>query len=614
MKKSKIGMIGTKLLIFSIIIVLIPITMLSYVSSDTISELMISNQNSELNTNIGILNERLDNVFVEFDTMTAYTAQLPIVIDAVKNKDEETLQNFANGLEDQSWVDLATFTDADGNVICASYGNTDAKISTYVKKLIEKDTIYAYDVISNEEASKYSDYELDGYDALAIFTVAPVYDGESLIGTVTYVDIMNKDDYWVDRVKEVTGDEASIYLNNVRISTTCQKNGVDLVGEIASETAYESVLKNQDYVGKVIVDGNSYFGKYSPIYDIDGEVIGMICVGTPEMPFVILMNSVIRKIFFIAFSSLIVAVLVAFILNRKIVVPIKKLKNSAEIFGHGKYDERVSLKTGDELEELAESFNKMADEISRADKKLKKDADELKNSYDELKEVDNLKSELLSIVSHELRTPLTSIRGYVDLLKDETAGKLNDKQHEFILIISENSDRLKRLIDNMLDLVKVENEVLDFKFNKLNIKNTVGEIISSLKYFADSKNIILLEDVDEVYIKGDKSKINQVLANLIENAIKFSKNQTKVTVIGFEDKENLHLEITDQGPGIPKENLEKIFEKFYQIDSSSKREIGGSGLGLAVCKKIVESHGGSIWVESKVGKGTSVHILLPIAK
>ncbi|BAP63314.1 hypothetical protein MMMIC1C10_06060 [Methanococcus maripaludis] len=245
MRRSRIGMIGTKLLIFSIIIVLIPIVMMSYVSTDTISDLMTSNQESELDINLGILNERMDSVLVEFDTMTAYTANLPVVVTAVKNNDKDTLQDFANGLEDQSWIDLAVFTDADGNVICASYGDDNAEISSYVKKLLEKNTIYAYDILPNEEASKYSEYELDGNDALTIFTVAPIYDGDSLIGTVTYVDIMNKDDYWVDRVKEVTGDEASIYLNNVRISTTCIKDGVDFVGELADEDIYETVSKNR---------------------------------------------------------------------------------------------------------------------------------------------------------------------------------------------------------------------------------------------------------------------------------------------------------------------------------------------------------------------------------
>nr|WP_231858382.1 ATP-binding protein [Methanococcus maripaludis] len=166
----------------------------------------------------------------------------------------------------------------------------------------------------------------------------------------------------------------------------------------------------------------------------------------------------------------------------------------------------------------------------------------------------------------------------------------------------------------MSDLVTVDNKILDIKRDRINLKKEVNDILRSFDYFAESKNIVLLEDVDNLDIKGDKSKIHQVLSNLIENAIKFSKKQTKVTVMGFEDKGNIHLEITDQGPGIPKEHLGKIFDKFYQIDSSSKREVGGSGLGLAVCKKIVESHGGSIWVESKIGKGTTVHVMFPLIK
>jgi len=613
MKKLLSGKIKTKMLIYSLIIAIIPILMVSYVSTSTISNLMDSNEESKVNVNMGILNERFDSVFVEFDTMTSYTANLNVVKDAVKRKDKTYLSDFAYNLENQSWVDLVVFTDSEGNVFCSSDEGTDANISKYVKKLLEKDIIYAFDVLPENEAVKYSDYEITG-DALTIFAVAPVYDGETLIGTVTYVDIVNNDDYWVDRVKESTGGEASIFLNDMIISTTITENGTDIVGKTAQTGIYDHILNKNDYFTSEKIVGISYITKYSPIEDSDGNVIGMISVSSPGAPFIALKQEVLSEMVFSAVYALLFAAFIALIFTSSFTKPLMKLKKSAEIFGHGNYNYRADVKTGDELEDLANAFNKMAEEVSVSNQKLKERAENLKTSYDELKELDNLKTEILSIVSHELRTPLTSIKGYLELLRDGTAGALNERQQEFVEIIHGNVSRLKRHIDNMLDLVKVNHAALDVKFDQINIKSAVSEISNSLKYFADERHVVLLEDVDEAWIKGDKNKINQVLENLVENAIKFTKTHTKVTISGYEDGENLHLEIIDQGPGIPKENLEKIFEKFYQVDSSLKRDVRGSGLGLAVCKKIVESHHGSIWVESKIGKGTTVHLLLPIAK
>ncbi|ABR54351.1 integral membrane sensor signal transduction histidine kinase [Methanococcus vannielii SB] len=613
MKKNASGKIKNKLLLYSIILVIIPVLMLSYISINTASNLIDSNKEAIMDKNMGILNERFESTFVEFDVMTSYTANLNVVKDAVKRKDKEFLSDFAYNLKLESEVDLVAFTDTEGNIIQSSSENN-VEINDYVKKLLKDSFTHSFEILPESEALKYNDHDLDG-DALVIFALAPVYYENEVIGSVVYVDIINNENYGVEKIKESTNDEASIYLGDTVISTTITENGEYIVGKKTPEIIYGPDIPKSRYFGVFEYLGERYISKYAPISNSDGEVIGMLVVNSLESPFIAFKNKVIKELLFAGIYAMLSAVFIAFIISSSITKPILKLKESVEIFKDGNYKHRADIKTGDEIEELADSFNHMAIEVNLAHEKLKERAERIEESYDELKDRDKLKTELLSAVSHELRTPLTSIKGYLELLREGAAGKLTETQKEFIEVVYENVNRLRRHVENIKDLVKVDSLENKVKLDGVNIKNAVSEIIDNVKNFANEKNVVLLQDIDNVVIKGDRIKINQVLENLVENAISFTKPYSKVTVGGYTEGENFHLEVTDQGVGIPKEELNNIFKDFYSESFSSKVEnVGDPNFGLIACKKIIEAHEGSIWVESRVGKGTTIHVLLPIYK
>lgn len=229
----------------------------------------------------------------------------------------------------------------------------------------------------------------------------------------------------------------------------------------------------------------------------------------------------------------------------------------------------------------------------------------------ERKEVDRLKSEFVSTVSHELRTPLTSIRGSLGLLESGSSA-ISAAQHvELIRIARENTDRLIRLINDVLDLEKIESGKLELDHSKLVPANLVTEAVNNVSAVAAQHKVeIALELEDRGTVHGDHDRIVQVLVNLLGNAIKFSPAQSTVTVSVRTHHDRVRFAVRDQGPGIPVTHHARLFNRFEQMDGSDRRAKGGTGLGLAICKAIVEQHGGTIGVHSEPGAGSEFFFTL----
>lgn len=231
------------------------------------------------------------------------------------------------------------------------------------------------------------------------------------------------------------------------------------------------------------------------------------------------------------------------------------------------------------------------------------------------KEVDEMKTNFVSTVSHELRTPLTSIKGAINLLLD---GQISDQEtkHEFLKIAEQNADRLINLITNLLDLSRMESGRVRMKFAKLDMNAVAGAVVKSMEALARQQGVeleVLLSD-DPAWIFGDKDKLEQTVTNLVGNAVKFSEPGCKVRLSTIVHDEDVRLAVEDAGVGIPKDKLERVFERFYQVDMSATRRTGGTGLGLAICKAIVKEHGGRIWAESPAtldGRGARFVLTLP---
>ncbi|HEY7553675.1 MAG TPA: sensor histidine kinase [Candidatus Binatia bacterium] len=312
------------------------------------------------------------------------------------------------------------------------------------------------------------------------------------------------------------------------------------------------------------------------------------------------------------------ALVASLLVARRVVWPLETLRKGVERIGGGDMNSRLDVKTGDEIELLAEEFNRMAENVREAygglEQKVEERTHELAFANERLKELDRLKSDFVSNVSHELRTPLTAIKGAVDLILREVAGPLTEKQIHYLTRVRSNTQHLAGLINDLLDLSKIESGKIEVKSSLVSMGGLVHEVVETLRPIAVEKGIALEAAIPEqsIMVWADRDKINQVLMNLIGNAIKFTPAHGTVTVSASRNgDERVQVSVSDTGPGVPPEENEKIFDKFYQVGEVDGVKPKGTGLGLAICKALVELHGGRIWVESEMNRGSTFYFTLP---
>lgn len=253
-------------------------------------------------------------------------------------------------------------------------------------------------------------------------------------------------------------------------------------------------------------------------------------------------------------------------------------------------------------------------------KDLEERARSLEHANARLKDLDRLKSAFLATVSHELRTPLTSIIGYSEMLAEGLAGGLNDEQLDYIRTIMEKGETLLKLISSILDLSQIEAGKVRLNFEPMDVLEIVSSSVSSVRPQAQKKGVVLEASVPatSVRVTGDRDRMRQVLVNLLANALKFTPKGGHISITATEvshqpdlSADGFRLIVEDSGVGIAPDQFDKIFNSFYQVDSSSTREYGGAGLGLAIVKSFVEGHGGVVRLASEVGHGSRFTLVLP---
>jgi len=231
----------------------------------------------------------------------------------------------------------------------------------------------------------------------------------------------------------------------------------------------------------------------------------------------------------------------------------------------------------------------------------------------ERKQMDKMKNEFISTVSHELRTPLTSIRGSLGLISGGAVGELPEKAKELLRIAGNNTERLLLLINDILDIQKIESGELTFKFHSHELMKIIKRVVEENTAYAEQHNVVfnIVEDVSDILVYVDEDRFHQVMANLLSNAAKFSSSNDTIEIVVSYRRKNVRVAVTDHGVGIPESFQAKLFDKFTQSDSSDTRKKGGTGLGLSISKTIIEKMGGEIGFVSKEGIGSTFYIDLP---
>jgi signal transduction histidine kinase len=329
-----------------------------------------------------------------------------------------------------------------------------------------------------------------------------------------------------------------------------------------------------------------------------GDLLGFVRFSLPFSEVQLQLQLIYRTVLFSAIVAIIIALTVAYLLSRSITLPISRMQDAAQRIAKGDFSRKVNIKSKDELGQLAKSLNIMAAELQQR--------------MENLRRMNRIRTDFVANVSHELKTPLTLIKGYIETLQDKAMND-KDKAHRFISIIKEHTNRLENIIEDLLSLSELELSKDCLSKTEFNLKKLVDEVTLSFGYTLDSKHHSLSVDLQghDFRIKADRDKIEQVIVNLIDNAIKYTNQAGKINILLIEHQNDITLIVEDNGIGIPKDDIDRVFERFYRVDKARSREQGGTGLGLGIAKHIILAHKGQISIESEINQGTKVFIKLP---
>ena len=314
-----------------------------------------------------------------------------------------------------------------------------------------------------------------------------------------------------------------------------------------------------------------------------------------------------------AVTSVALALFCGFVISWSFILPVHEAQRFLDQVAAGNFSGRISVPNRDELGTLAERMNHMSQELQRFDREQRHAAAELVRLNDQLAQASKAKSEFLANMSHELRTPMNAILGFTEMLLDGLYGDVPDKLKEPLADIQVNGRHLLGLINDVLDLSKIEAGRMELALGEYSVREVIDIVHLSLRSLAAEKGLEFAASAPDGLgtAYGDNRRLTQCLMNLAGNAIKFTKKGR--VEIGVEQVgDELIYRVVDTGIGIPKEELDNIFTEFRQVDATVTREFGGTGLGLSITKKFVEMHGGRVWVESEVGKGCTFFFAVPL--
>jgi signal transduction histidine kinase/CheY-like chemotaxis protein len=344
-------------------------------------------------------------------------------------------------------------------------------------------------------------------------------------------------------------------------------------------------------------------------------------------------RAILRAGFLITLLVMGVGVVFAFAFASMLIRPIKAMTHTAINIAHGDLSLRVSKCAQDEIGVFGDCFNQMVDSLEERNReiqqlnlgleqKVKERTKEielankrLQEQNIKLKENDRLKSEFLANMSHELRTPLNAIIGFSRVILKGIDGPITELQRTDLTSIHNSGKHLLALINDVLDLAKIESGKLQLQLEELDVREVSEGVLSTCQALIKDKKVKLIEEIDPdlPHIIADKTRFRQILLNILSNAIKFTyEGSITLKIKSLPRKKSILISVSDTGIGIKSEDLPKVFEKFRQVDGSSTRREGGTGLGMPITKEFVEIHGGRIWVESKFDVGSTFYVELPV--
>jgi len=297
--------------------------------------------------------------------------------------------------------------------------------------------------------------------------------------------------------------------------------------------------------------------------------------------------------------GLVIAVAISLIISRALLSPIRGMTKAAEAMADGDFSRKISVESEDEIGILSKTFNDMAKQIE--------------TMLEELKNAEKLRREFVANVSHELRTPLTNIRSYAETISDDRAIP-QETEEEFLRVIINESDRMTKIVQDLLELSRFDSGASELSIEEFSIEKSLRDVYAAIALDARKRDHVINLELEWKLpkVRGDRARIEQVLMNIMSNALKYTPDGGTIGIFSGTSYGNVWVRIEDTGVGIPKDDLVRVFDRFYRVDKARSRESGGTGLGLSIAKEIVTKHGGDITIKSTPGVGTAVTVTLPI--
>ncbi len=435
------------------------------------------------------------------------------------------------------------------------------------------------------------------------------------------------------------------------------EHGIEYSDQYFLQRVAENIIQDEDVFfcsvfdrdGKQLVhvakkealpDPNRTYQVTHPVQSRDGQLIGTFQIGFSLDKLNRRMDEMRRDILLVTLGIIGVGILFTLIMTRVLLRPIEKLAVATERVARGELTQTVDIRSKDEIGDLARAFNQMTlqlqesrgdlekkveertrqleaniAELSRAKTSTLRMLDELQAAKKELemvnrelKEMDETKMKFIGIASHELKTPLTAIKANIDFILSEKEEKVPEHLKSYLLTIQRNTNRIQMRMDQMLDLSRIKSGRLIFNREQILLFEVIGGYINEVTP-VDKKLSVHVDIPQDLRIYADRTALHDIFINLLSNAFKFTGDGGQVFITASQKDRSTLLEIKDTGMGIPEDKFQMIFDEFYQVEGGKH---GGTGLGLAIAKRLVEEHGGNIWVASRLGRGSSFYLTFPI--
>ncbi len=380
------------------------------------------------------------------------------------------------------------------------------------------------------------------------------------------------------------------------------RNGLALAASAGQKNHEGDLITPSDIIemqqGKIVVrQGKSQIYRETVLWVIipvkeGNRVIGGVIMYSPILGVTQTLLKVRNLFIYSAAVSILFSTVIVYVLSKYLTEPLQEMSQAAKRLASGDLTRRVLVKQGDEIGDLGEAFNDMADKIEKQEK---------------------MRRDFVADVSHELKTPLTNIQGFIEAMIDKKDKTPQDRER-YLNILHLETMRLTRLVNELLDLSRLESGSLAVDKQVVEIREVIKNSIAKIKPTLEERGIKVTTEFPEhtINVLGNSDRLEQVITNLLDNANRFSPPEGKIRVRVVEHDQKVEVTVKDEGEGIPADDLPLIWERFYKVDKARSRDKGGTGLGLAIVKRIIESFGGEVKAASEFGQGTEIGFSLPV--